>query len=101
MTSTAADLARRKARDENGVGSLANAIPFNKQHFEQLRSECLKTGTLFCDPTFPATRDSLGYNQLGRYSSKTIGVEWMRPSVSRAANHRNSREWVKDLIDVD
>ncbi|XP_035029450.2 calpain-2 catalytic subunit [Hippoglossus stenolepis] len=80
MTSTAADLARRKARDENGVGSLAHAIPFNKQDFEQLRSECLKTGTLFCDPTFPATWDSLGYNQLGRYSSKTIGVEWKRPS---------------------
>ncbi|CAB1412813.1 unnamed protein product [Pleuronectes platessa] len=80
MTSTAADLARRKARDEHGVGSRANAIPFNKQDFEQLRSECLKTGELFCDPTFPATWDSLGYNQLGRYSSKTIGVEWKRPS---------------------
>ncbi|XP_056228683.1 calpain-2 catalytic subunit-like [Seriola aureovittata] len=80
MASTAADLARRKAREEDGTGSQANAIPFNQQDFEQLRSECLQSGSLFCDPTFPATWDSLGYNQLGRYSSKTIGVEWKRPT---------------------
>ncbi len=82
MASTAAELARRKAREEDGVGSRANAVPFNQQDFEQLRSECLRTGSLFCDPTFPAGWDSLGYNQLGRYSSKTIGVEWKRPTVS-------------------
>uniref|UniRef100_A0A3B4Y4Z6 Calpain 8 n=1 Tax=Seriola lalandi dorsalis TaxID=1841481 RepID=A0A3B4Y4Z6_SERLL len=69
-----------KAREEDGTGSQANAIPFNQQDFEQLRSECLQSGSLFCDPTFPATWDSLGYNQLGRYSSKTIGVEWKRPT---------------------
>ncbi|XP_044044792.1 calpain-8 isoform X1 [Siniperca chuatsi] len=80
MTSTAAELARRKAREEDGAGSRANAVPFNQQDFEQLRSECLQAGALFCDPAFPAGFDSLGYNQLGRYSSKTIGVEWKRPT---------------------
>ncbi|XP_071328332.1 calpain-2 catalytic subunit-like [Trachinotus anak] len=80
MASTAAELARRKAREEDGTGSRANTIPFNQQDFEQLRSECLQTGSMFCDPTFPANWDSLGYNQLGRYSSKTIGVEWKRPT---------------------
>nr|XP_046233881.1 calpain-2 catalytic subunit-like isoform X2 [Scatophagus argus] len=80
MASTAAELARRKARYEEGAGSWANAVPFNQQDFEKLRSKCLQTGSLFCDPTFPANWDSLGYNQLGRYSSKTIGVEWKRPT---------------------
>ncbi|TMS00963.1 Calpain-1 catalytic subunit [Larimichthys crocea] len=81
MTSMAAELARRKARVEDGTGSRANAVPYNQQDFEQLRRECLQSGSLFCDPTFPADWDSLGYNQLGRYSSKTIGVEWKRPTV--------------------
>ncbi|XP_044200140.1 calpain-8 isoform X2 [Thunnus albacares] len=80
MASTAAALARRKAREEDGTGSRANPVPFNQQDFERLRGECLQTGSLFCDPTFPANCDSLGYNRLGRYSSKTIGVEWKRPA---------------------
>uniref|UniRef100_A0A4W6DLZ0 Calpain 2, (m/II) large subunit, like n=1 Tax=Lates calcarifer TaxID=8187 RepID=A0A4W6DLZ0_LATCA len=80
MATAAAELARRKAQEEDGAGCWAHAVPFNQQDFEQLRSECLRTGSLFCDPTFPTTWDSLGYNQLGRYSSKTIGVEWKRPT---------------------
>ncbi|XP_030583240.1 calpain-8 [Archocentrus centrarchus] len=80
MASTAADLTRKKARLEDGTGSWSNVVPFNQQDFEQLHAECLQTGSLFCDPTFPADWDSLGYNQLGRYSSKTTGVEWKRPS---------------------
>ncbi|XP_042371579.1 calpain-2 catalytic subunit-like, partial [Plectropomus leopardus] len=80
MASAAAELARRKAREEDRSGSRTNAVPFNGQDFEQLRNECLQSGSLFCDPTFPAAWDSLGYNQLGRYSSKTIGVEWKRPT---------------------
>lgn len=73
-------LAKRKDKEE-GLGGNDNAIPFNKQNFEQLRRECLESGKLFCDPKFPAESRSLGYNQLGRYSSKTSGVEWKRPSV--------------------
>ncbi|XP_031154478.1 calpain-2 catalytic subunit-like [Sander lucioperca] len=80
MANTAAELARRKAREEDGAGCRDNAVPFNQQSFEQLKSECLQTGSLFCDPTFPAGWDSLGYDELGRYSSKTKGVEWKRPT---------------------
>ncbi|KAF7648487.1 hypothetical protein LDENG_00156280 [Lucifuga dentata] len=80
MSSTAAHLARRKAREDNGEGSKAHAVPYDKQDFQQLRSECLQAGTLFCDPSFPADWSSLGYNQLGRFSSKTTGVEWKRPT---------------------
>ncbi|XP_060715820.1 calpain-8 [Tachysurus vachellii] len=79
MSNIAHVLAKRKDKEE-GLGDNDNAIPFNNQAFEKLRRECLDSGKLFCDPTFPAEARSLGYNQLGRYSSKTTGVEWKRPS---------------------
>ncbi|KAG7232681.1 hypothetical protein INR49_008235 [Caranx melampygus] len=79
MASTVAELARRKARRRT-VPVVRPCHPLQPADFEQLRRECLQNGSLFCDPTFPATWDSLGYNQLGRYSPKTIGVEWKRPT---------------------
>ncbi|KAJ8366096.1 hypothetical protein SKAU_G00149270 [Synaphobranchus kaupii] len=79
MGSIAAHLARRKARD-NGEGTNEKAILFNKQDFHTLQDHCLRSRTLFCDDTFPAQPNSLGYNQLGRYSPKTRGVEWKRPT---------------------
>ncbi|MCI4393332.1 hypothetical protein PGIGA_G00156190 [Pangasianodon gigas] len=79
MSNIAHVLAKKKDKEE-GVGGNDNAIPFNNQDFEKLRRECLESGKLFCDPTFPAESRSLGYNQLGRYSSKTMGMEWKRPS---------------------
>ncbi|XP_060767389.1 calpain-8 [Neoarius graeffei] len=79
MSNIAHVLAKRKDKEE-GLGGNDNAIPFNNQDFQKLRRECLESGKLFCDPTFPAEFRSLGYNQLSRYSSKTIGVEWKRPS---------------------
>ncbi|KAF5897914.1 calpain-2 catalytic subunit-like, partial [Clarias magur] len=79
MSNIAHVLAKKKDKEE-GLGGNDNAIPFNKQDFEKLRRECLESGKLFCDPTFPAESRSLGYNQLGRYSSKIAGVEWKRPT---------------------
>ncbi|KAL0159914.1 hypothetical protein M9458_043639, partial [Cirrhinus mrigala] len=48
-----------------GVGTNKKAIPFKKQDYQSLKQECLAKGTLFCDPTFPAESNSLGYNELG------------------------------------
>ncbi|XP_036396565.1 calpain-8 [Megalops cyprinoides] len=79
MSNIANHLARRKAWDE-GLGSNEKAIPFNKQDYQSLRSQCLQNQTLFCDEAFPADSSSLGYNELGRYSSKTRGVVWKRPT---------------------
>ncbi|XP_076142064.1 calpain-8 [Alosa pseudoharengus] len=80
MSNVAHHLAHRKEREEEGIGSNAKAIPFNQQDFRTLRERCLRTRTLFCDPTFPAEAKSLGYNELSRYSPKTRGVEWKRPT---------------------
>ncbi|XP_062256678.1 calpain-2 catalytic subunit-like [Platichthys flesus] len=78
MTSTADRLAHQKER-EQGIGTNQQAVKFSQQDYESLRQQCLKSGRLFEDNLFPAERKSLGYNELGPYSSKTRGVNWKRP----------------------
>lgn len=80
MTSTAERLARQKERAE-GIGTNQQAVKFSQQDYETLRQECLKRGRLFEDDCFPAEPKSLGFNELGPYSSKTRGVVWKRPTV--------------------
>uniref|UniRef100_A0A8C2ITL1 Calpain 1, (mu/I) large subunit a n=1 Tax=Cyprinus carpio TaxID=7962 RepID=A0A8C2ITL1_CYPCA len=64
----------------DGVGSFEQALHFQNQDFEALKQECLEGGYLFEDPCFPAEPPSLGFKELAPYSSKTRGVEWMRPT---------------------
>nr|XP_046258341.1 calpain-2 catalytic subunit-like [Scatophagus argus] len=78
MTSTADRLAEQQKREE-GIGTNQNAVKFSGQDYETLRKQCLESGRLFEDNCFPAERKSLGYNELGPYSSKTRGVVWKRP----------------------
>nr|XP_055073651.1 calpain-2 catalytic subunit-like [Misgurnus anguillicaudatus] len=78
MSSTAKFLAKRLDR-EDGVGTNKKPIPFKKQDYQSLKRQCLEKNTLFCDPTFPADSESLGYKELGPNSSKAQGVEWKRP----------------------
>ncbi|KAM8859486.1 calpain-1 catalytic subunit-like [Spinachia spinachia] len=79
MTSTAERLAHQKQREE-GIGTNQQAVKFAQQDYETLRQECLKRGRLFEDDCFPAEPKSLGFNELGPYSSKTRGVVWKRPT---------------------
>nr|XP_015218038.1 PREDICTED: calpain-2 catalytic subunit-like isoform X1 [Lepisosteus oculatus]XP_015218039.1 PREDICTED: calpain-2 catalytic subunit-like isoform X1 [Lepisosteus oculatus] len=78
MAGIASHLAKKKAVEE-GLGSNDNAVKYNNQDFESLQRQFLAKGILFSDETFPAEPESLGYNELGRYSSKTRGVVWKRP----------------------
>ncbi|KAL0159901.1 hypothetical protein M9458_043626, partial [Cirrhinus mrigala] len=78
MSNIAKVLSRRQERGEE-VETNKKVIPFKKQDYQSLKQECLAKGTLFCDPTFPAESDSLGYNELGPQSSKARGVQWKRP----------------------
>lgn len=52
-------------------------MPYEGQSFSALRRQCQHKGTLFEDPLFPASDQSLFYqrNQIGR-------VTWKRPNVS-------------------
>lgn len=71
-------------RDKNkGVGTNSQAIKFLNQDFEDLRAQCLESGCLFQDDTFPALPSSLGFKELGRGSPKIRGVDWVRPTVSQ------------------
>ncbi|MFT7805591.1 calpain-1 catalytic subunit-like [Arapaima gigas] len=63
-----------------GMGSNEQAVKFLNQDYEKLKQQCLESGCLFEDPCFPAQLPSLGFKELGPYSSKTRGVEWMRPT---------------------
>lgn len=52
-------------------------MPYEGQSFSALRRQCQHKGTLFEDPLFPTSDQSLFYqrNQIGR-------VTWKRPNVS-------------------
>lgn len=80
MTSTAGRLAHQQKK-EKGIGTNKQAVKFAKQDYETLRQNCLKSGRLFEDDHFPAERKSLGFNELGPYSSKIRDVVWKRPKV--------------------
>ncbi|XP_057699737.1 calpain-2 catalytic subunit-like [Corythoichthys intestinalis] len=78
MSGVASTLAKDRAMAA-GFGSNQRANPFLGQNFDSLRAQCLSSGRLFCDPTFPAAPESLGFQELGPSSYKTRGVTWKRP----------------------
>ena len=80
MTSTADRLARQQQR-EQGIGTNQKAVKFSNQDYETLHQQCVERGCLFEDDQFPAEPKSLGYKDLGPYSSRTRGVVWKRPTV--------------------
>uniref|UniRef100_A0A672LGW6 Calpain-1 catalytic subunit-like n=1 Tax=Sinocyclocheilus grahami TaxID=75366 RepID=A0A672LGW6_SINGR len=63
-----------------GMGTNDNAVKFLNQDYEELKRECLESGRLFEDPCFLAVPQSLGFKELAPHSSKTRGVQWIRPT---------------------
>ncbi|TNN74372.1 Calpain-2 catalytic subunit [Liparis tanakae] len=92
MTSTADRLAHQKEREE-GIGTNQKAVKFSKQDYVTLRQQCLERGCLFEDNCFPAESKSLGFKELGPYSSKTRHVVWKRPTFWQFG------EWVDVVVD--
>lgn len=80
MSGVASNLAKKRALAA-GFGTNAKAVRYLNQDFASLRAQCLSAGSLFCDPTFPAAPEALGFNELGRSSFKVRGVTWKRPTV--------------------
>lgn len=79
MSGVASNLAKKRALAA-GFGTNAKAVRYLNQDFASLRAQCLSAGSLFCDPTFPAAPEALGFNELGRSSFKVRGVTWKRPT---------------------
>lgn len=71
---------RQKA---GGLGSVQQAIHYLNQDFQALKEEYIQNGSLFEDPMFPAEPASMGFKELGPFTTKTRGVEWKRPTVRR------------------
>ncbi|KAM7399262.1 hypothetical protein PAMP_018543 [Pampus punctatissimus] len=57
-------------------GSIENPIKFGKQDFKTLQEECLKSGKLFFDPTFPAEQKSIG---MPEDPDPKKAIKWQRP----------------------
>lgn len=87
MAGIAIKLAKDREAAE-GLGSHERAVKYLNQDYETLRNECLEAGALFQDPSFPALPSSLGFKELGPYSSKTRGIEWKRPTVGSSGTGR-------------
>ncbi|XP_039593804.1 calpain 2, (m/II) large subunit, like isoform X2 [Polypterus senegalus] len=79
MSGIASKIQHQRARAA-GVGNNYNAVKYLGQDFEALRQQCLQSGKLFCDDTFPAHPTALGFRELAPNSSKTRGVTWKRPT---------------------
>uniref|UniRef100_A0A4W6CNS0 Calpain 12 n=1 Tax=Lates calcarifer TaxID=8187 RepID=A0A4W6CNS0_LATCA len=62
------------------LGSSENPIKFNDQDFQTLMEECLKSGVLFSDPTFPAEQQSIG---MPEDPDPKKAIKWQRPKVLR------------------
>ncbi|XP_027564066.1 calpain-1 catalytic subunit-like, partial [Neopelma chrysocephalum] len=78
-TGVSAQVQRARAK-EQGLGRHDRAVRYLGQDFGALAEQCRSSGTLFRDPTFPAGPSALGFKELGPGSSKTRGVQWMRPT---------------------
>uniref|UniRef100_A0A3Q3JEH4 Calpain catalytic domain-containing protein n=1 Tax=Monopterus albus TaxID=43700 RepID=A0A3Q3JEH4_MONAL len=59
------------------LGSIENPIKFQGQDYKTLCMEFLKSGKLFCDPTFPAEEKSIDKPDLDPKVKQEI--EWLRP----------------------
>ncbi|GAA6235303.1 calpain-2 catalytic subunit-like [Lates japonicus] len=58
------------------LGSSENPIKFHDQDFKTLMEECLKSGVLFSDPTFPAGQESIG---MPEDTDPKKAIKWQRP----------------------
>ncbi|CAJ1065384.1 calpain-12 [Xyrichtys novacula] len=64
------------SKEKAPLGSIGNPIKFNDQDFQTLLKECLKSGKLFDDPTFPAEQMSIG---MPEDPDPKKAIKWQRP----------------------
>ncbi|CAL8353620.1 unnamed protein product [Lota lota] len=59
---------------DGDLGSIENPIRFKNQVFRTLLDKCLKSGSLFSDPTFGADQNSIGMPEDPKHV-----IKWLRP----------------------
>ncbi|XP_077788472.1 calpain-12 isoform X1 [Podarcis muralis] len=65
--------------EKDDAKAVARVLPYGGQDYGELKRRCLQQGSLFVDPDFKPSPESLGYNKLGPGSKKAQGVVWQRP----------------------
>ncbi|KAM9331594.1 calpain-5-like isoform 1-T3 [Pholidichthys leucotaenia] len=60
----------------------SSAVPYKKQHYAEIKKNCLRERTLFEDPEFPATSSSLYFSE-----APPGNVEWKRPGEITSEPH--------------
>ncbi|KAG8443816.1 hypothetical protein GDO86_009124, partial [Hymenochirus boettgeri] len=78
MSGIAAKVAKGRTLAQ-GFGTTNKPLKYLNQDYEALKAQCLASGVLFEDDTFPACQQSLGINSLGPNTDKGKGIVWMRP----------------------
>lgn len=68
----------KMANSKFQLGSFENPVKFKDQDYCSLKDASLKSGSLFCDPTFPAEQKSIGMPEDPKPEN---AVEWLRPKV--------------------
>lgn len=63
---------------QSKLGSIGNPIKFRNQDYKTLLDECLKSGSLFSDPTFVVDQSSIGMPEDPDPSKQ---IKWLRPKV--------------------
>ncbi|KAL2100144.1 hypothetical protein ACEWY4_004538 [Coilia grayii] len=58
------------------LGSFENPVKFKDQDYSSLKDASMKSGCLFCDPTFPAEQKSIGMPEDPKPEN---AVAWLRP----------------------
>ncbi|XP_031434297.1 calpain-12 [Clupea harengus] len=58
------------------LGSIENPVKFKDQDYISLRDACLKSVSMFCDPSFPADQSSIGMPEDPNPDKE---VTWLRP----------------------
>lgn len=71
-------LLEKMASSKFQLGSIENPIKFEDQDYTSLKDASLKSGDLFCDPTFPADQTSIGMPEDPNPDNE---VTWLRPKV--------------------
>ncbi|XP_060113738.1 calpain-12 [Heteronotia binoei] len=77
----------RLTRDSDATRS-EPTFPYCGQNYEDLKRQSKQRGSLFTDPFFKASPESIGYNELGPGSMAIQRLIWKRPKV-RSKKRRN------------
>ena len=74
------------------MGLFDTTVPFKGQKYKDIKSNCIKKGTLFVDPVFPPSGRSLYYKR-----AAPTDIVWKRPGVGVTKSYKI---WVITVVNL-